>query len=379
MTLKSNCTDGVLVFTNSLHYGGGQTYIIELLKLLLQRNVISQPVLVMSEAGGPMRSHLTNLGILTEPMILPSFTELAELESWVRLLIGRIESHRPRKIILNTLGMWPVALAAIAIGETPVWSIHESFSVDEFVKLTIPNSLLHHNVVTLISEALHRSRLIFEARSTADIVLGHSWESHPHLTIAGYYISDISRVLADPHVTQWPENSRILSVGTMEPRKNQLAAISLIRRLENLNYNPYLTLVGARLDQSYTKAVINDIETLGLDDRVEIVEVTHDLDPWYQSSQFYLSTSDVESMPITVLLAMAHGLICIVPELFGLGELIEDGITGFLYERRNWESAISSIQRAFKLNHSERIQMIIEARKKVAIYMDVDRITSIFQ
>ena len=368
----------LLVFTNSLALGGGQTYVYELIKLLITEERIKFPILVKSEIGGPMQARLANIGVSSEPLNRVVLSDNADLLSWIRVLRLDISVHSPKQILLNTLSMWPVALAALSLGIVPIWAIHESYSVEQFIDMTMPNFKEHRSAANLIKDSLQKSKLMFEAEATARIVLGKDWGRHQHLNITGYYITEIDDALRTELSFSKIQRAQILSVGTMERRKNQLAALTLAKRLRSSGENIELVLIGAISGEPYTQAVKKEVELLDIGNFIRIEEATTELDKWYQSASVYLSTSAVESLPITVLLAMAHGVPCVVPRIFGLGELIEDGVSGFLYEPLDLGAAYDALKVALSLNEDQRAQIARAARAAVEQFMNKEALISQF-
>ena len=63
--------------------------------------------------------------------------------------------------------------------------------------------------------------------------------------------------------------------------------------------------------------------------------------------------------------ASASGRPCICSNISGCKEIVEDGVTGFLFEPQDSESLIVAIEKFIFLDMEARKKMGIEARKKV--------------
>lgn len=75
------------------------------------------------------------------------------------------------------------------------------------------------------------------------------------------------------------------------------------------------------------------IKDLGLHDVVRLIGVVPDARELICAADIFLLTSDYEGMPNVVLEAMAAGRPCVATRINGVGELIEDGATGFTAAR----------------------------------------------
>ncbi len=63
-----------------------------------------------------------------------------------------------------------------------------------------------------------------------------------------------------------------------------------------------------------------------------------DINQFYSSINVYLNTSEHEGIPMSILEAMAYGLPVVAPNVGGIGEIITDGVDGFLVNDRRPES-----------------------------------------
>ena len=68
---------------------------------------------------------------------------------------------------------------------------------------------------------------------------------------------------------------------------------------------------------------------------MRLIPITPDVDPWYGMADILVCASDIESLPRTVLEAMAWETPVLATSVFGLPELIDDGETGWLCEPRD--------------------------------------------
>lgn len=70
-----------------------------------------------------------------------------------------------------------------------------------------------------------------------------------------------------------------------------------------------------------------------------------DMPAFYARLDVYLNTSQHEGIPMSILEAMAHGLPVVAPAVGGIGEIIEDGVDGFLVTGRDPEAFAAPLLR----------------------------------
>lgn len=80
------------------------------------------------------------------------------------------------------------------------------------------------------------------------------------------------------------------------------------------------------------------IRRYGLQDRFILQGHQDDMDAFYSGIDLYLNTSIHEGIPMTILEALARGIPVIAPAVGGIGEIITNGVEGFLIESRNPEA-----------------------------------------
>jgi len=73
---------------------------------------------------------------------------------------------------------------------------------------------------------------------------------------------------------------------------------------------------------------------LGIENNVDFVGYQDDIESWLQKSRIFVLTSDSEGLSLSMMEAMMCGLPAIVSDVGDLGNLVEDGINGFLVPRR---------------------------------------------
>ena len=89
-----------------------------------------------------------------------------------------------------------------------------------------------------------------------------------------------------------------------------------------------------------------------------------DLPRWYHMSDIYISPSHVDGSSVTLMEALASGLVCIVSDIPGNREWIEDGVNGWLFLDGDVDDLAGKILHAIKNKRS--FKKIGEAARKKA-------------
>ena len=125
-----------------------------------------------------------------------------------------------------------------------------------------------------------------------------------------------------------------------------------------------MVFVGAG-DTPYVHGLTEYLGLVGLNHQVRVEPVVADSNPWYRAADALVCASDVESMPRTVLEAMAFGLPVLSTAIFGLPELISDDRTGLLYEAADVDAAIAGLERLLTTSAPELAEIAAAGRRHV--------------
>lgn len=323
----------LLVVTHQLNLGGAQLYLMDLLHGLAAKGGF-QPT-VVSTADGALRGELEAMGISVH---LTSFSEREDLNSH----LGRIEEletwMRPREFdlaLVNTATslVSPVAEAAARLEIPTIWAIHESFppgilwaSLDPAVRARTEATLAKAAYAVFEAEATRR---IYEPLVPAERcrVLPYGLDLAPIEAKRTSFDAAAARREAG-----LPEDAKVVvCVGTVEPRKAQTPLAQAFERIAARHPDAHLVLVGGSI-HIYSLALGEFIAASSHGDQMRLIPVTPEVESWYGMADLLVCASDVESLPRTVLEAMAWETPVLATEVFGLPELITHGETGWLCE-----------------------------------------------
>ena len=129
---------------------------------------------------------------------------------------------------------------------------------------------------------------------------------------------------------------RILMPGIMVPLKGQHQLIKAAKRLDSLNIDFDISLVGSG-DADYVKEIEEDVENGHLSDRVHLYERVNNLEEWYRNADVVVVCSRSEAFGRVTVEAQLSGCVVIGADCGATPELITNGETGYLYELDNAE------------------------------------------
>jgi glycosyltransferase involved in cell wall biosynthesis len=357
----------LLVGTHQLSLGGGQLYLQELLRHLLAADDIECTVL--ATVDGPLRDELELWGAdvrLVDPVPMNGATYEAQMLEAIELAAAT----GANVVLANTIGsFWAVDLAA-RLGLPSVWAIHESFDLDRFAVEGL--GAIDGHVRGRLDEALaSAAALVFEADATATLVAG---PERADRSIRIDYGIDIDRIDAfrSSHDRAGLRRAHryadddvvLLCMGTFEPRKAQASLCAAFDRVAKKYPRARLALVGDT-GSPFSEGIRELVGRLDAGSRIELVPVTSDIDSWYHLADGFVLASDVESLPRSMLEVMAFEVPVIGSSVFGIPELITDGVDGMLFEPYSLDSLTAALDRFLALDREARRELGRCGRERV--------------
>ncbi len=368
----SSTRSDVIVFTHDLGYGGGQLWLLELLRELRAQKGMSCRVISFSD--GPLRSTLEGMDI---PVHITSYSPMDSVFSYegqVHELALLFKLNNGGVVLVNTITAFPAVDAAERTGIPSVWAIHESLDFGVYCYTAYGPAGMDPRAKKRIAELFKLPKgLIFEASRTAELF---DELRSPRPSYVVDYGVDIEEIDTYRNSVQRAElrsfagfedtDKIMLVMGTMEPRKAQGAIVAAFDELSVVHENLHLVLVGAN-SSGYCEAVENQIERTRNKDRIHVVPVTSDIYPWYEMCDLFLCASDMESLPRSILEAMAFELPVVSTDVYGIADLIDDGKTGWLTRDRDLEALVGLLHLVLEKPDSE-LKEIATAAGAVAHY-----------
>jgi glycosyltransferase involved in cell wall biosynthesis len=170
-----------------------------------------------------------------------------------------------------------------------------------------------------------------------------------------------------------PETS-ILSIGRLAPAKGQGVLVDAIAELAARGVNARLKLVG---DGPKRPILERLIARSGVGDRFELVGAVgaDEVPSYYQAADVFCLSSLAEGVPVVLMEAMAAGLPVVAPRIMGIGELVEDGVSGLLVAPGRPAELASALERLV-IDPELRARLGRSGREKVAAEFDLERSAS---
>jgi glycosyltransferase involved in cell wall biosynthesis len=372
----------VLVITHDLSLGGGQLYLQELLKRLAPLGI---ECCVASLRGGRLTDELEALGF---PVLVTGPFDVHDAEAYeahVRQVMEFAVRHGCEVALANTMTVYAGVDAAQRVGLGVVWAIHESFSFAQFW------GEAHHPPFPTYAADRTRAalaatrRAVFEAAATLDLYAPNLGQGVGTVVPYGVDFDEIDeyrrRVDRDrlrEELGIAASTTVLLVVGTVEPRKAQLNIVQAFAGSTALrDQDVSLVFVGAKQGSPHTEQLEDLVELYG-DPRVRIEPIQPDVYRWYHACDVLVCGSDVESLPRTMLEAMAFERPVASTAVFGIPELLSEGVDGFLCRARDQLALREMLGRVSSTPRSELAAMGARARAKVLQRHDPEIYTRFF-
>jgi len=178
---------------------------------------------------------------------------------------------------------------------------------------------------------------------TRDLATLSSVVAHPAGRIEGVALS-ADRVETRAH----DDPFRVLFVGNLLPRKGLLTLLSALAGFgiehETSEADWQADIVGGTVDESYARDVERRVVELGLEERVARHGAVSDeqLRALFERADVLVVPSTYEGFGMVYLEAMEYGVVPIASAVGGAGEIVTDGVDGYLVEPDD-STAIQSI------------------------------------
>ena len=133
----------------------------------------------------------------------------------------------------------------------------------------------------------------------------------------------------------------ITFVGELSERKNQRLLICALPEIKISIPKAELLRVGAGGDEMRLRALA---DKLGIADSVHFLGQRREPCDFISASDLYVSASEIEGMPFNIIEALGVGIPILATDIKGHADLIENGKTGYLYEKGNIAALVEMVK-----------------------------------
>jgi glycosyltransferase involved in cell wall biosynthesis len=128
----------------------------------------------------------------------------------------------------------------------------------------------------------------------------------------------------------------IISIGTLEPRKNHAFLLRVLKEAKKRGKLYSLTIVGGGESEVLLKTLAAD---LGVASQVTFTGYLLGASGLLQRHRLYAHSAKIESFGLVLVEALSAGLPVIAPPVGGIPEIITDGVEGYLWDTSNVEAS----------------------------------------
>lgn len=335
LPMRSSRPVKVGVISHNLRYEGAPKTLCDLIIGLKAEGVI-EPI-VYAPAEGPLARTYAEAGIEVRLVAEPDpRTNLAAYVAAQSVLATEFRSAALEVIVANTLTTHHAIGAASRANLPSIWCQHESEPWASYYDGLAPEVRLHAYAafgqvyaITYVADATRRAWAPVQTRYNA-VTIRHAIPA----SVLAEETSRWSRKEARRRLGLSEGDVAVVLPGTVCLRKGQQDIVDAVFLLSPDDLARIkVFIVGALTEQAYAVRLAKTIEAAapGAASRVELVGAVDDMSLYYAAADMMACTSRTESAPRVLVEAMAFGLPIVTTPVFGIPELVEEGVNAVFY------------------------------------------------
>lgn len=196
----------------------------------------------------------------------------------------------------------------------------------------------------------------------ADVIV---FQTNDVLNFFPKYLHKKSTVLENPITENLPlcsySGSNLISVGRLAPQKNHKELINALALVKKKHPDIVLNIYG---EGDGREQLEKQIRKMNLSNNVFLKGRVDDVFSKISESKLFIITSKYEGFSNALLEAMAIGIPCIGPNIVGVKNIIENGVTGCLYQSGN-EKELGELIIDMFTNYSRAKEIGMKARVEI--------------
>lgn len=314
----------VTLYSDALYFGGAEMYLALLAEHLHPERFTLSAVLPPDPGAERLRTLLVARGVRVFELERPGFAWLPRLPRMIRQFraVGGDVLHLNLPSSYDA-GVSSVAWAAREAGYSRVVST-EHLPMIERKYRKFPTKVFFSHWI---------DRIIVMTRQNRDFLVDLHGMDFEKIRIIENGVNSAPPLSTDERAARrsgWgagPDELVVGNVAALTRRKGQHLLLDACARLRDLKTSWRLVIIGEGEEREALTAQAGE---LGIADRVCFVGAAADAARAMQAFDLFVLPSLVESMPLTLLEAMAAGLPCVGSAVFGVPEVIDPECTGLL-------------------------------------------------
>jgi PST family polysaccharide transporter len=132
----------------------------------------------------------------------------------------------------------------------------------------------------------------------------------------------------------------IITIGTLEPRKNQTFLLHVLAAARKRGKSYSLTIVGKGEDESHLRA---EASRLGIAGQVAFAGYVKGASCLIARHKVYAHSAILENLPIAPIEALSAGVPVLAPPVGGIPEIVTDGVDGYLWDLNDVEGSTTKL------------------------------------
>jgi glycosyltransferase involved in cell wall biosynthesis len=358
----------LVLLTTSLSWGGAQVQLVRLARELKRRGwdvgIISmlEPELFSEElestgirvASLKMQRGSADLGALARAVVI--------LRRWRPAVLCSFLYHA------NLLGRVAGRLAGIPVIVSSIRNENFGGSTrDRIVRLT---NWASHAVTT-------NSRLAATKLAERRVVAGDRVRVIPNSIVVSEFERDPDeRYRLRGELGVGEDEFLWVAVGRLDMAKDYPTLLAAVERLVAAGQPTALRVAG---DGPLRGALEVQVRDLGLEERVAFLGPRRDCPALYGAADGFVLSSLWEGLPNVIMEALAAGTPVVATRVGGVGELVEDGQSGFLVPPRDAPALVDAMRRLMDTPVEERMRMGLRGRAHMEREYGVESITDMWE
>ena len=158
------------------------------------------------------------------------------------------------------------------------------------------------------------------------------------------------------------DNVNFIFIGRVMKLKGIDEYLATAKAIKEKYANTKFYIAGWNEEEEYVK-IVDEYQKQGF---VQYIGFRKDIKEWIKKCHCtILPSHGGEGVPNVLLESSAIGRICIGSNISGTSDVIDDGVTGFLFETGNANSLTEKVEKVINLSHDERQAMGEKARLKI--------------